>query len=163
MSIISTLLLAGLICAPAIGQKLSNGKPDLTGRWELQTRDGSPMTGSARVIDQTDARIRIRTVEPGKDESIEVDCGTRGQECGATVRGNEAKVTLWYNGDTLVEMARIGKDEVVETQRAVSDDGNQLTVTVTTLAPAPKDAEKYVFVRAPKSSTRAAVEGTPKK
>jgi hypothetical protein len=52
----------------------------------------------------------------------------------------------------------MGKEEVVETRRALSEDGKKLTVTVTTLAPAPKEPEKYVFTLAPDSGTRAAAD-----
>jgi hypothetical protein len=153
MSSGAVVLLATALCLPLSSQpSLPDGKPNFSGKWELQTKDGKPATGSAHIIEQNEKEIRIR--DAAAESRYDLKCGTKGTECKARLDGVEAQVTLWYNGPTLVTMAKHG-DTVKEIRRTLSTDGQKLTVEILPVVPTGGSSEKLVLVRAGESEQRA--------
>ena len=124
----------------------ANDKPDLTGKWVPSAPSNNEL---AKIeIEQNQDQIKVRELSGDSKLAKEFQCAPTGKECDS--KGSEnAKVTLWYNGPTLVEMyqARDGKS-VVKTRRKLSEDGSTLTVEVLRIVPAGSKPETYVFRRA---------------
>ena len=129
---ISLVCICGLI-ATARGQ---SGKPDFSGKWQSQN-SGKALT---LAIDQKGASIHVvRTSQSGgKDSTVEFSCTTDGKDCQA--RG--MKVSLWYDGASLVEMDV--SDAVVSTTKMTLDNPNTISVTVSYMSPK-ADPESFVL------------------
>jgi hypothetical protein len=133
---------------------LANEKPDLTGTWVPSI--GSNDAASKLEIEQNQDGIKVRELLLDKAEK-EFQCATTGQECKSKGPEEDAKVTLWYNGQTLVEMyqARDGKS-VVKTKRTLSEDGSTLSVETIRIVPAGSKPETVVYRRADRSTVAGA-------
>jgi hypothetical protein len=154
LTISRTTLIAAALAIPIYGQNAGNGKPDLNGSWRLETKtDASAATS---VIQQDADEIRIREPSSSGQAVTDVKCGVKGKECAARVNGDDAHVTFWYNGQTLVQMTTQGKD-VVKTRRTLSPDGRKMTVEIIPIAPSGK-TETLTFVRAEVAEQRPAQE-----
>lgn len=130
------LILAALLilCVSTLAAE----RPDFSGKWRTTG-------GDVLIIEQTGDDLVLRSAE-GSDRATKVTCNTMGKQCEGTLKGDSAKVSYWYNGPALIEMAIEGKN-VKETRRRLSTDGKQMAVEVITIAPAGKDPEKLVFSR----------------
>jgi hypothetical protein len=145
--VLKVVILLVVLCVPLASQQvLSNGKTDFSGSWELK-KDGQPGAVSKLLINQREDEVHIRDSDVQRDMQTNLKCGTKGVECKARVDGRDARVTLWYNGPSLVEMETIG-DDVRKKRLTLSEDGKTLTLEVVSIVPAGKDAEKLVFSRA---------------
>jgi hypothetical protein len=124
-------------------------KPDLSGDWQLQ---GDSNRKIKLVIAEDSGQEKVRIVETSADadRKTEFDCSVKGKECQGTVEGEPAKITVYYNGPTLVELATRGRgDKVTKTRRTLSPDGNSLTVEVVDIVP-PGKKEKVTYSRVPR-------------
>jgi hypothetical protein len=122
-------------------------KPDLTGTW---VPPAGSSTGAAKIeIEQNQDRINLRELSADNKAQKEFQCAPTGKECETKGREEDGKVTLWYNGPTLVEMylARDG-ESVVKTRRKLSKDGSTMTVEIIRIVPAGNKPEKLVYRRA---------------
>jgi hypothetical protein len=153
LTISRTTLIAAALAIPIYGQNAGNDKPDLNGSWRLETKtDASAPTS---VIQQNADEIRIREPSSSGEKAVtDVKCGVKGKECAARVNGDDAHVTFWYNGQTLVQMTTQGKD-VVKTRRTLSADGRKMTVEIIPIAPSGK-TETLTFARAEVAEQRPA-------
>ena len=131
------LIVAALLvlCVSALAAE----RPDLSGTWRASG-------GDVLIIEQSGDDVTLRSGK-GADRPTEVKCNTMGKQCEGTVAGDSAKVSYWFNGPALIEMAIEGKNRVTETRRRLSDDGKQMIVEVITIAPGGKDPEKVVLTR----------------
>ena len=135
------LFLAGTLTLPA------NEKPDLTGTWVPSAESNKAL---AKIeIEHKQEEIKIRELSSDSKAEKEFQCAPTGKECESKGREEDGKVTLWYNGPTLVEMyqARDGKS-VVKTRRKLSEDGSTMTVEVIQIVPAGSKPETAVYRRA---------------
>jgi hypothetical protein len=125
----------------------ANEKPDLTGTW-VPSAGSNEALGKLEIEHNQDA-IKVRELSLENKAEKEFQCATTGQECKSKGPEEDAKVTLWYNGPTLVEMyqARDGKS-VVKTRRTLSEDGSTLRVEVIRIVPAGNKPETMVYRRA---------------
>jgi hypothetical protein len=154
-TILRGLLLAAAFASLMQGErKTINGKPDLSGDWRPETA-GDTSTNTARtLIEHTGDEIRIREPD-GSDKAVtDVKCGVKGKECAARIDSINAKVVLFFNGETLVQLTTKGED-VVKTHRTISEDGQKMTLEVIPLAP-PGKTEKVTFVRSDAAGQRTA-------
>lgn len=133
----------------------SSDKPDLSGEWVLAEPAVSENEKAVWVIEQTEENIRLRQSRPVSDGKTEIACTTRGQECKASIDGENASVRFWYNGPMLVEMRFAGDrgQQVTKTRRTLSADGKTMKVEVISISP-PKHPQQFVFVRAEQQATR---------
>jgi len=129
---ISLVCICGLL-ATASGQ---SSKPDFSGKWQSQS-SGKPLT---LAIEQKGTSIHVvRTSQSGGKESVvEFSCTTDGKDCQA--RG--IKVSLWYDGESLVEMDV--SDAVVSTTKMTLDNPKTISVTVSYMSPK-ADPESFVL------------------
>ena len=149
------LLLLSVLCFPSPSQQtLPNGKPDFSGKWQLEQKGEQKSAGSMLIIEQDASEIRLRDAQTATDAGTNVKCGTTGKECAAKVDGHDARVTFWYNGPTLEEMSTSG-DNVTKIRRTISADGKKLEVEVLSIVPTGKDPEKLTFVRSDATEQRA--------
>jgi len=131
---ISFICVFGLLAATAMGQQ---GKPNFSGKWQANTEKCQLHSGKASAvnvtIEQKDSSIhvvKIMKAGGGKESALEFTCTTDGKDCVA----KGVKVSLWYDGTSLVEMD-IGDDLVVKTSMTLGDSGKTITATVTYISP----------------------------
>jgi hypothetical protein len=142
-----------LVCLPACLLLAQADKPNLSGKWS----SGDSNSGVVTQFDQQDNVLHVKEFAPegGKLELVkEYTCTTDGKECKAKIGGSDGKVTLWFNGPMLVEMATSGRggSSVVKTRRKISEDGSRMDVDVIHIAPESK-TEKLVLNRSSEVSS----------
>jgi hypothetical protein len=142
----SVVLLFGYcLCASAA----TGSKPDLSGDWQLQD-DSNHKIKLVIAEDPAQETVRIVETSADSDRKTEFDCSVKGKECQGTFEGEPAKITVYYNGPTLVELASRGRaDKVTKTRRTLSPDGNSLTVEVVDIVP-PGKKDKLTYTRVPR-------------
>ena len=129
ISVLFTVLLA-----TASGQQ---GKPDFSGKW--QSADGSEKAVTLDIQQKNGSIHVVRTSQSGgKDSKFEFNCTTDGKDC--EVAGT--KVSLWYEGSSLVEMDV--SDAAVLTTKLTLDSPGSISVTVTHMSPK-ADKENFVL------------------
>ena len=140
---ISFACLFGLFAAAASAQPT---KPNFSGKWEMNAEKSQSHGGKAAAvsltIEQKGASIHlIKTTKAasGKESVTEFTCTTDGKDCEA----KGFKVSLWYDGPSLVEMD-VSDDLVAKTSMALADDSKSLTLTITYIAPQ-SEADKIVL------------------
>jgi len=137
------------ICFLGLFAALSNAqqnKPNLSGKWQLNTGKSELHSGIPYAvnlaIDQKGSAIHVvRTARTsaGKDTVTEFNCTTDGKDC--DVKG--AKISLWYDGASLVEMDIAG-ESVTKSSMTLSDDGKTISIDVNHISPS-GDREKLVL------------------
>jgi hypothetical protein len=137
------LLLLTISAVAFHGVAVAAEKPDFSGSWRL---DGAERQPAAITIQQSGTELNITSAD-GPESKIEVACTTMGKQCDGRVAGEDVKVSYWFNGPALIEMAIKGKDWVTETRRRLSEDGQKMFVEIIPIVPAGKSPEKLVFVR----------------
>jgi hypothetical protein len=93
------------------------------------------------VIEQKDDTAHFINSEG--DQKIDFACNTRGKECQVKEAGKGAKISMWFNGPSLIQMEIKGSDV---TKRKFSVDGEKLVLEVMPIAPAGK-TETFHFKR----------------
>jgi hypothetical protein len=139
-----SLCIFGLLAATATGQQSS--KPNFSGHWRPNTDKCQLHSGKASVvnllIEQKDASIHVvksMKASDGKESTVEFSCTTDGKDC--TSKG--VKVSLWYDGTSLVEM-EIGDDLVMKTSMTLDNRAKTINADVTYISPQ-SEADKFVF------------------
>jgi hypothetical protein len=117
-----------------------DSKPNLSGNWRLKApcKTASAMTV---VIEQQGKAIHVVksiTGSNGKESKSEFRCTTDGKDCEAA----GIKVSLWFDGNALVEM---DAGEAVS-KSVMKLDGNSLTIEVTHIVP-DGEAETFELVK----------------
>jgi hypothetical protein len=153
-----SVLVFGAYLALASCAVYAQDRPDFSGTWKLQGDEQQKV-----VIKQSAETIQI--TRPGADPAhkTEINCSFYGAECKATIEGGNAKSSFYYNGATLVQFAYMGKDgkQVIRTRRDMSDDGKQMIVEITQMAPSTEAPKKMVYVRAEQEPTQTATTTGP--
>ena len=130
---ISVAFLCGLL-ATASGQQ---SKPDFSGKWQSADSSGKAVT---LAIEQKNGSIHMvrKSQSGGKESVIEFNCTTDGKDCEAA----GTKVSLWYDGTSLVEMDV--SDASVSTTKLTLDTPTSMSVAVTWMSPK-ADKENFVL------------------
>jgi hypothetical protein len=105
----------------------------LSGQW--QQTDGVDKA-TLTIKDSGDSIHVTSAGEPQAAEDFE--CNTAGKECAVKVAGHKSKVSMWFNGQTLVELQTTGSD-VVKRQFKVTGDGDTMEMETKAISPAGKD------------------------
>jgi hypothetical protein len=131
---ISFICIFVLLAATATGQQT---KPNFSGKWQANAEKSQLHSGKAfavnLTIEQKDASIHVvKTMKAGngKESTMEFTCTTDGKDCDA----KGVKVSLWYDGTTLVEMD-IGNDLVAKTSMTLGENAKTISATVTYISP----------------------------
>ncbi|MGD0618609.1 MAG: hypothetical protein ABSB67_13195 [Bryobacteraceae bacterium] len=134
------ILLCGfLIAAAALAQ--DDDRPDLSGKWQInQAKGGSG--GTLNIEAKDDSLHYSEAARNG--ETVEFDCTTDGKECNMTDGGRKAKVSVWYNGGSLVMLETKGNDVVK--RRFTLTNASTLEMEVIPIVP-PGKTGKLVFTK----------------
>lgn len=135
----ATSFLSCMFCLfPAIAAEPSvvGSRPDFSGDWIVKGTNGNDASLSIKQ-NANDETIHIVGAPTASDKQTKFDCSIRGKECTGSFEGEPAKITVYYNGPTLVELAVRGHngDKVTKTRRTLATDGNSLTVETTEISP----------------------------
>jgi hypothetical protein len=119
-------------------------KPNLTGTWRLNSAKShaAGVSEASLNIDHNGAKIHIvqsQKATDGKETKLEFTCTTDGKECDAS----GTKVSLWFDGNSLVEM-EVGSDVIRKLSLKLAEDKGSLTVDITHIVPQ-GDAEALVL------------------
>jgi hypothetical protein len=114
----------------------------LSGTWQIENASGKPVTW---VIEQK-ADIAHFTNSEGDQKAADFECSTRGRECKMTDSGKDAKISMWFNGSSLIQMETKGSD-VTKRKFSVGPEGDKLSVEIIQIVPAGK-TETFHFKRA---------------
>ncbi len=131
------MLFCGLL-APAILAQ-SADKPDVAGNWQIAASRDDSVTLSIAAKDNDS----LHYVESHNGATLEFDCTTDGAECAMTDGGHKAKVSVWYNGDSLVVMETKGSNVL---KRRLTVTGSTLQMEVIPIVPQGK-TDKLVFTK----------------
>lgn len=145
----SRILIAGTAIAVAACVLGQEAKIDFSGTWKPEAQAAKTF-----VVKQTADEIHIQEMGAGSNTVSEVKCGYRGQECPAKVDGGNAKVVLYYNGPSLVQITTRDK-KVYRTRWTMSSDGEKVTVETISIVPQGK-TDTVVLVRAKGSDVAVA-------
>jgi|SRR5580693_7571701 hypothetical protein len=138
---ISFICICGLL-ATASGQQ---SKPNFSGKWQTNGEKSQIHSGKAAAltlsIEQKGASIHVvRTAKSsdGKDSVVEFTCTTDGKDCDA----GSTKVSLWYDGMSLVEMDV--SDAQVLTTKLTLDNPTTIVAVVSYMSPK-AEADNFVL------------------
>jgi hypothetical protein len=140
-----------ILTAPLLPSILLAAPPDYSGTWQMnsaqsQATDDQAITltihESADKIDFT----RVVHEKDGKEVTSKFSCATGGTQCDFDEGNHKAKVSLWYDGPTLVILKTDGpkEDSTHEMRLQLAPDGKTLNVDSTQLEPKDKTV-KIVF------------------
>lgn len=83
---------------------------------------------AAWVIDSIDDGLHVTQIE-GTTKVAEFKCKTDGHNCDVKIAGHKAEVSLYYNGNVLVELETKG-DQVVKRRFSALASGNSMKLEV---------------------------------
>jgi hypothetical protein len=113
---ICTFVLAAAAAVPLMAQS-----PDLSGTWQSETN------GSQKwVIEQKSDKIHFKEMD-GDKIAVDFTCSLYGQECLAKFDGHSEKITMYFNGNKLVELRERGS-QTIKQRLALTAGGKTLTV-----------------------------------
>jgi len=125
MNIYITALAAMLLWVPVLADDAS-ARAQLIGAWQQQDDSGKGI--SVWVVETKDNSLHI-TNSQGDQKLSEIDCNPTGAECEGTASGKKTKVTMYFNGPTLVQLETVGQD-VVKRQFTVREQPDILELEV---------------------------------
>jgi hypothetical protein len=121
-------------------------KPNLSGIWKLDVAKSeihSPDNAEETMeIEQKESKIHVTIASKrsdGKETRLEFHCNMDGKDCDA----GESKISLWFNGSSLVLMD-VGADVVTKSSMKLGPDGKTMSVDVTHISPH-ADPDKLLF------------------
>ena len=121
----------------------------LIGVWQQQDDSGNGI--SIWVVEAKGNSLHI-TNSQGDQKLSEIECKPTGAECEGTVSGKKAKVVMYYNGPSLVELETIGSD-VVQRQFTVAEQPDIMELAVMAITGKTK-SETLHLKRMPSTSSR---------
>lgn len=132
-----------LLAAALNGQQ---SKPDFSGKWQANSEKSELHSGKASavslVIEQKNPSIHVlKTIRAanGKESIIDITCTTDGKDCDA----KGVKVSLWFDGASLVEMD-VSDDTVVKTSMTLDNNAHTISAKITYISPQ-GEADKIVL------------------
>ena len=125
---IALAMIIGLAFAVCAAGDQAEDRAKLSGTWATESASGKPMTW---VIEQKADTAHFVNSE-GDQKAADFECSTRGKECEIAESGKQAKISMWFNGSSLVQMETKGSDV---TRRKFSIDGDKMSVEIVPIAP----------------------------
>lgn len=142
MRLITLLCIVGAGAAPVASLAASVPPPcALCGSWRLQSDKSVKW-----VFAQDGDKLHVQELSRDKVKA-DFTCNLEGKECVVKDSGRSEKVSLYLNGQALVELCTRG-NSVVKRRFALADDGKTLEVEVMPIAP-PGRVDKLAFAREP--------------
>jgi hypothetical protein len=116
----------------------------LMGAWESQ--GGTDNAARATwLLEPKGGAVHVTYLQ-GSQKLAEFECDTSGRECAGKAEGHSAKISLYFNGPTLVELETKGP-EVIKRRFAVAGTGEEMDVELIPVVSKSK-AETVHFKRA---------------
>jgi len=146
-----------LVSVLMLGTGMAADHPDLNGTWLLdqsQSASKDSQRDTLSITQKPDA-IRISLVSDDKDRTLEMDCGTLGQECKVTEGGKPAQLSVYYNGPRLVMMEFGGRHQEngIKRRMSLSDDGKSLQLEIIHIMAGGEKTENFSFTKQQNSAT----------
>ncbi len=135
------ILFCGLMVTAAFAQDAA--KPNLGGKWKIDPARSDGLEGVTLSIQMKDDDTVHYLLQNQNGVTSEFDCATDGRTCDMMDSGHKAKVSLWYNGGTLVMMETRGNNVV---KRKLSVTGATLNIEVVPIVPQGR-TDKLAFIR----------------
>jgi len=115
-------------------------RASLIGSW---MRPGAGTEGW--VFDSVAGGLHVRQIQ-GKIAVADFQCNTDGQNCEVKLSGHKATVSMYYNGQALVQLETRGS-EIVKRRFSVEPSRNTMKVTVTPMTGRAVQPEELEFER----------------
>ena len=128
------------LLAATIAADDADPRDKLLGRWQPATAKDE---GEMWFLETVGDSLRISHSTKQKTDAIE--CNIMGKDCEVKVGGRKTKVSLWFNGDMLVEMEMRGT-EVIKRRFSIAEN-DRLKLETMQIAP-PGRTETAEFKRA---------------
>jgi hypothetical protein len=125
MNIYMTGFVALLLWVPVLADDAS-ARAQLIGAWQQQDDSGKGI--SVWVVETKGNSLHI-TNSQGDQKLSEIDCKPTGAECEGTASGKKTKVTMYFNGPTLVQLETVGPD-VIKRQFTVREQPDMMEIEV---------------------------------
>lgn len=133
----------------------SGTNPDFSGDWKLDLARSDfgkspPPRAVSSHIEHHDPELNVESKITGADGTYTTNYHwvTDGREVVNTIRGNEVRSTVMWNGGALISNAKTKVDSVtlnIIDRWQLSDDGGRLTVSRTIVAPQGNAEQKFVY------------------
>jgi hypothetical protein len=131
------LLLAATVIADD-----TDPRDKLLGKWQPATAKDA---GEVWLLELVGDSLRISHSMKQKTDAIE--CNIMGQDCEVKVGGRKTKVSLWFNGDMLVEMEMRGT-EVIKRRFRIAENGTLKLETMQIAPPGRTETAEFKRVAA---------------
>jgi len=125
MNIYMIGFVALLLWVPVLADDAS-ARAQLIGAWQQQDDSGKGI--SVWVVENKGGSLHI-TNSQGDQKLSEIDCNPTGAECEGTASGKKTKVTMYFNGPTLVQLETVGPD-VIKRQFTVREQPDMMEIEV---------------------------------
>ena len=125
MNIYITAFAALLLWVPVLADDAS-ARAQLIGAWQQQDDSGKGI--SVWVVETKDNSLHI-TNSQGDQKLSEIDCKPTGAEGEGTDSGKKTKVTMYFNGPSLVQLETVGTD-VIKRQFTVRQQPDMMEIEV---------------------------------
>ena len=136
------LIVCGALMMSAALAQDTDDRPDLTGKWQIDPARSDGGNGESLNIEANDDSLHYLE-QTHNGDTAEFNCTTDGKECAMTDSGHKAKVSLWYNGASLVLMETKGSSVV---KRKLTLTGPTLQMEVIPIVPQGK-TDKLIFTK----------------
>jgi hypothetical protein len=147
-----------VLCLALVAVSLAaaaGNRPNFSGVWRLDTSKSEfgkapPPRALTSHIEHHDPELKVHTEITGPQGAYSTDYTwvTDGRENVNTVRGNEIRATVVWNGQTLISNAKTtvnGAALTIVDVWSLSGDGHTLTVSRTVQGPQGTAEQKYVY------------------
>jgi hypothetical protein len=124
MNMYMTAFAVLLLGVPVLGDDAS-ARAQLMGAWQQQDASGKGI--SVWVVETKGDALHI-TNSQGDQKLSEIECKP-GAECEGTASGKKSKVTMYFNGPTLVQLETVGSD-VIKRQFTVREQPDMMEIEV---------------------------------
>ena len=125
MNIYMTAFAGLLLWVPVLADDAS-ARAQLIGAWQQQ--DDSSKGISVWVVETKGNSLHITNLQ-GDQKLSEIDCKPAGAECEGTASGKKTKVTMYFNGPTLVQLETVGPD-VIKRQFTIREQPDMMEIEV---------------------------------
>jgi len=146
-----------IVLAAALSAGLAMAKPNFSGEWKMDAAksDYGPMPAPDSLsmkIKHEEPSVEIEHHQAGAQGELKADYKytTDGKECVNTVRNNELKSTVNWDGDALIVKTKVnfqGNDVTLDDKWTLAEDGKTLTIDRQISSPQGELTMKTVLVK----------------
>lgn len=131
---LQTLLVCGLLVGGVAFAQDSGDRSKLSGTWQLQSQAGNA-PATVWMLEEQAAGVHLATTE-GDQKKMDFNCAL-GKECEVKDGGQKVKITLYFNGESLVALETRGND-VVKRRFVAASQGDTMDMELIPVVPSGK-------------------------